>query len=257
MELLAELSQDKDISLLVRTFLNATLRQIMRNLEAQGGSLFLFDPQTNELVLDSFLKPVSFSLKGMRQPASRGVSGQVLLLRRAVLVKDIATDRRFTRNGYDHYVSGSFVSVPLFVNGNVLGIMHIVDKTAGRYFSEMDLAFASTLCRFSCRIAENLVRLAELREQKKAIDEEKRALDNQAAIGKMAGGIVHEINNPLDGIIRYTNILMSQNNGDPGTGEYLREIRAGLLSIEGTTQLLLSFVRQISSPARDSGSGMR
>ena len=59
--------------------------------------------------------------------------------------------------------------------------------------------------------------------------------------------MVHEVNNPLDGIIRYTNMLITQISEDTVAREYLMEIKKGLNRIAKTTKSLLEFSRQVNA----------
>lgn len=73
-------------------------------------------------------------------------------------------------------------------------------------------------------------------------DRQKQAfMEKFASLGKLAGGIVHEINNPLDAVIRYVNMLL-EHRPDPEVGlEYTREIRTGLRRIMEITRSLREF----------------
>lgn len=58
---------------------------------------------------------------------------------------------------------------------------------------------------------------------------------------------MHEINNPLDGIIRYTNILLNQMEENSAAQEYLLEAKKGLNRIANITRTLLEFSHQVNS----------
>ncbi len=66
-------------------------------------------------------------------------------------------------------------------------------------------------------------------------------------MGKLAAGVVHEVNNPLDGIMRYTNMLLDHVPDNSVEKEYLLEIKKGLQRIANTTHSLLEFSRQVNS----------
>ncbi len=70
------------------------------------------------------------------------------------------------------------------------------------------------------------------------------------AIGKLAGKVAHELNNPLDGILRYINLslrVLEQNNPDKAQ-EYLRQCRTGLLRMVQILSELLEFSRASQTP---------
>ncbi len=81
---------------------------------------------------------------------------------------------------------------------------------------------------------------SDITEQKKAEAETLRAT-HLASLGELAAGVAHEINNPINGIINYTQILSNKSN--PGSREHdiaCRIIKEGD-RIAGIVKCLLSF----------------
>ena len=222
-------------------FLNGTLKQMLKVLKAECGSLFLFDDETDELVLNNFYNSQPLPIKGLRRKAGQGICGKVLRLRQPVLVKDIDRDIRFHRNGFKHYRTGSFMAIPLFVYGNPFGLINIGDKVSGEPFSEKDLDFCVALAKSGCRIIENLQFSFKIRQENERLFREKSLLEKYASVGKMASGIVHEIANPLDGVIRFANMLTGQMEQDPRSSGYLSGIKEGLGRIRDITMSLCNF----------------
>jgi len=231
---------------LLGDFLNKTLKEIMSALDAERGSLFLFDIASKELVLDSLYNSSHLKLRGLRQRIGEGVSGKVVNIRKPVLVKDIDRDSRFHGNGFPHYHTKSFISIPLFSSQGLMGVINITDKSDSESFSEKDLNFAVTICRYSCLSVDSLINCTNLKQEKEVLDKQKTLLEKYASVGKLAAGIVHEVNNPLDGIIRYTNMLLNHLENNSIAREYLLEAKKGLNRIANTTRELLEFSRQVN-----------
>jgi signal transduction histidine kinase len=103
------------------------------------------------------------------------------------------------------------------------------------------------LCRYACIIADNLASSETMAQEKENFEEHKQLLEKYATVGKLAAGVVHEVNNPLDGIIRYTNMLLTKSGLDTVAHEYLLEIKNGLNRIAKTTKSLLQFSHQVNS----------
>jgi len=80
-----------------------------------------------------------------------------------------------------------------------------------------------------------------IRREKELLSQEKSLMEKYAAVGKMASGIVHEISNPLDGVIRFTNMLLKQIEQHSIAREYLLQIQKGLGSIDAIAKSLRSF----------------
>jgi nitrogen-specific signal transduction histidine kinase len=232
---------------LSKSFLNGTLKQILKLLKAECGSLFLFDEQTEELVLNNFYNSQPLAIKGLRRKSGQGICGKVFRLRQPVLVKDIDRDTRFHRNGFKHYRTGSFMAIPLFVCGNPFGLINIGDKADGKPFSEQDLDFCVTLAKLACRIIENLLFSSKIRLENERLFQEKSLLEKYASVGKMASGIVHEVSNPLDGVIRFANMLTGQMEHDPRFSGYLSGIKEGLARLRDITMSLCNFGRQFKN----------
>ena len=70
-----------------------------------------------------------------------------------------------------------------------------------------------------------------------------------AAVGKLAARVAHELNNPLDGILRFTNLALrsAQENGQPKITGYLEKARDGILRMSEITGDLLEFSRSTPS----------
>jgi signal transduction histidine kinase len=167
--------------------------------------------------------------------------------RTPVLVTNIDNDTRFRKNGYKHYQTKSFMSIPLVgPDKRLLGLVNIADKATGEPFNEQDLKLASTITDYASLIAHNLSVSEKLKQEKEALDKQNLLLEKYASVGKLAAGVVHEINNPLDGIIRFTNILLNQIDNHSVTREYLVEIKKGLNRIDNITKSLLQFSHQVN-----------
>lgn len=243
----SRLFSDKRISELLRTFLNATLKELMKKLSAQRGSLFLFDSETEELVLDSFYNPhLNVAMRGLRKKRGQDICGKVITEKIPVLVKDINSDFRFKTNGYSHYSTGSFISIPLYLNSNPVGLINICDKSTSELFSERDLAFANCLCRYALVIIEQQMEFSRIRQLNQTNNLNRSVLQKYASVGKMASEIVHSINNPLDGVMRFANMLHMQLQDQPHARDYLSDIKKGLLRIHNITNSLLKFGSQVS-----------
>ncbi len=66
-----------------------------------------------------------------------------------------------------------------------------------------------------------------------------------AAVGKLAARVAHELNNPLDGILRYTNLAIrrADDAGDPKIAEYLRNAKSGIIRMSEIITTLLEVSR--------------
>jgi two-component system, NtrC family, sensor kinase len=71
-----------------------------------------------------------------------------------------------------------------------------------------------------------------------------------AAIGRLAGGVAHEINNPLGGILAFAQILLRDQCPPEEQRDYLREIEKSAFRCKAIVESLLRFSRQSPSAPR-------
>jgi signal transduction histidine kinase len=70
----------------------------------------------------------------------------------------------------------------------------------------------------------------------------------QASIGKLARGIAHELNSPLDGVLRYTHLALEHLTDDSSVREYLVHVKEGLERMVRAVRAFLEFSRQVTTP---------
>jgi two-component system, cell cycle response regulator len=130
-------------------------------VEAEKSSLLFLDEATNELVLKGS-RGISRDKVSWRVKVGDLVSGWVAREGEALLVTDIDSDSRFkifSKGG--QYKSKSFISLPLKVDSQVIGVMNVTDKLSDmKIFTEADLRYLSLLAHQAVAQIEN-IRLCE------------------------------------------------------------------------------------------------
>ena len=81
--------------------------------------------------------------------------------------------------------------------------------------------------------------------QRVDIEHQLAQAERLASVGKVAGKVAHELNNPIDGILRYVNLAMRVMDTDDVSKakEYLEQSRQGLMRMAGIIGELLEFSR--------------
>ncbi|GAB4345203.1 MAG: hypothetical protein Kow0089_22170 [Desulfobulbaceae bacterium] len=91
--------------------------------------------------------------------------------------------------------------------------------------------------------AKALVLLRDITEEKLLQAETMRAAQ-LASVGQLAAGVAHEINNPINGIINYAQVIQDEVEGDPVLADITEKIIREGERVAGIVSNLLSFARQ-------------
>ncbi len=232
----------------VEEILEVSLRNTLELLNAMRGSIFLIDDSGKELTLKTSFGMNTSQQKKLVKQMGEGIVGKVAEQKKPIIVDDIHTDGRFKNYRSSHfYKSPSFICSPLMIKDKFIGVINIAEKESGRSFEHKDLELLDFI---SNQIAVNYQH-ANLNQSLRITQEETQKLKRQvvlqerlATIGKLAGGIAHEFNNPLDGVIRYTNLALEHiDDNDAVLKEYLLEVRQGLKRMANIVKSLLACAR--------------
>jgi signal transduction histidine kinase len=101
-----------------------------------------------------------------------------------------------------------------------------------------------------CRAPEVVTTVAKASRHHEALRlnselrERLRLQEKLAMIGKLAAGVAHELNNPLDAVLRCVRLARDRVEGDAESREMLDIAQAGLLRMADIVRSLLTFSRQ-------------
>jgi len=153
-------------------------------LRAEGASILLLDPETNELFFPYVANAdpeAAARLRRLRFPADQGIAGHTLAHGKGVRVDDAAVDARFYgRIDQDsRLMTHSVLAAPLAAERGPIGVLQVVNRIGGGPFSDDDLAFLEALAGSVAVAVENARLLAETRAQLAALQ---RATEEHAAL---------------------------------------------------------------------------
>lgn len=240
-----------------KELLEISLKQILALFNAQKGSIFILDSNRTHLILNVAIGQNN-SAKTNRKRIGEGIIGLVAKSKKPIFVENISEDKRFKNfKARQGYTTPSFVCAPLMVKDNLIGVINITDKDSKEHFSKDDLLildFLTSQIALNYRRVElyNQFKLKTQNLQEKLGQSDKEAMhlkrqihiqEKLATIGKLAGGIAHEFNNPLDGVMRYTNLCLDHIKEDEVVRGYLLEIKYGLNRMANIVKNLLACSR--------------
>ncbi len=157
--------------------LEQVLDNAIRAINARDGSLLVHDERTEDLVFVMVRgEEPHTELVGKRIPAGEGIAGWVARNRRAAIVNNAAADDRFYP-GMDKeidYRTKSLVAAPLVGGGRVLGVVEVLNKRDGRFFSVGNQTLLNLMCRFAGELLYSMAHDADLTQTGPIIQTAKR-----------------------------------------------------------------------------------
>jgi len=135
-------------------------------LDAGRCSIMLYDQRREALSLRGYYGFKKENITKKRVKLGEPVAGQVAQEGRPVLCRNIESDLRFKRKNQGSYSNTSFMSVPIFSNGVLLGLINISDKKSEttNEFSEFDLRILCMIARQTAVALETASRYKKARD---------------------------------------------------------------------------------------------
>lgn len=106
---------------------------------ATSGSIMLHDRERDLLVITAVRGMNSALAQRFSVRMGSGIAGKVAQTGQPVLVDDIVSDGRFSVGRRSRFRTGSFVSLPLTCNGELLGVLNLADRQDLLPFTNKDL----------------------------------------------------------------------------------------------------------------------
>jgi two-component system NtrC family sensor kinase len=229
--------------------LNKTLEKVVEIVKGDRGFIILVDEETGDLV-----PCVSRSREGLLKPGgislSKSICREVLESGQSILTSDAMEDHRF--QGSESVVVQkirSAMSAPIRGKDKLLGVIHVDSIGRLTSFSKDDLELLTAIGYQAGIAIENAMLFAETKRAHREIQERQSQLleaEKLSALGKIAGGVAHEVINPMTVIMGFTGMVcrkLEQGRTDP---ESVRECTQRLKSVEGEAKRVLQIVKNIS-----------
>ena len=186
--------------------LQAIVVRAVNLLKAREGGLLLYRPATDDLerVLAHNFVPDTEDIIRRR---GEGLVGEVLDSGRPLVVDDY---NRWEGRLLERPKNFAIVGMPIFWGDRLLGVLDVVDDVP-RTFSAADITLLERFTPLAAAALENTRLVGDLQrqmEQLKAAQSKLVHAAKLAAVGELAAGVAHELNNPLTSVLGFSELLL-------------------------------------------------
>jgi PAS domain S-box-containing protein len=167
-----------------------------------------------------------------------GVTADVIREKRAVIHNDHAALRHCNCKFAPHHKAKRELIVPIIRNDKVMATLEIGDKPVD--YDQNDIRLVSMVTG----VAWDIIAKKYAEDSERKMQEAMQHTQKMELIGRLAGGIAHDINNVLTAILGHAEIVIDDmKEGDPYTDNLLN-IRDSTLRAANLIQHLLAFARK-------------
>ncbi|MEW6332654.1 MAG: ATP-binding protein [Thermodesulfobacteriota bacterium] len=193
----------------VKDVLDIVVRKAVHALNARGAAIRILNLETHQLELFA-----AYGAGGLgdRLFARGPISNEKVITdlsrsKRVIIIKDILHDPRiqYPQLAWEEGFR-MVIDAPLTIGTDTLGILRVYFSET-REFSEEVLHFVTIIAELG---AFAIDRTKLLEEQQSRYDHLALQTEKLSALGRMAAGIAHEINNPLAGILLFSSNMLKK-----------------------------------------------
>jgi len=251
---LNRISQAVSWSLDLQQTLTLINEHVTNLLNVAATSVALRDDEAGEVWFAAAFGAGSKEVVGLRVPLGQGIVGWVAQTGEAMIIPDVQADPRFFPDIDKQigFTTKSILCVPLETKGRLIGAIEAINKLDGSHFTLQDLNQLANLTAPAATAIENAQLYQELAKKMKLLEETQAQLIQSAklnALGELAAGVAHEINNPLTSIIGLSKIMVDEFKENQREVEDLTIIHDEAQRAKKIVRALLDFAR-VGSPVR-------
>ncbi len=245
-EYLHKIAQTVTSSLEMEDVLQRAMDAVCSMIDVESGSILLRDEESGELLFVKTLHPTP-ELAGQRIKPRQGIAGHVAETRQPLLLRNARQHPHFYP-GIDQITNRqtrSLLCVPLIAHGRLLGVLELINKKDGE-FTELDLTLTNAAAASIAIAIEN----ARLYHRQKMLTAQLQEAQSQfiqsermAAMGRLAGALAHEINNPLQAIHSSLQLVLDFDLDEAKKTEYVQMAHEEVERLVKIGGRILNFVR--------------
>ena len=187
-------------------------------------------------------------------PVGKGILGVLVHEAKPLRLKDLTTDPRARGFPPNHPPMKSFLGVPVVSKGKVFGNLYLTEKQGAEEFSEKDKDLVITLAAQAAIAIENASLYEELHRSYQELKRSQALLLRQeklASLGRLAAGLAHELNNPLNTIAGFVEALQRRSHAETHlASKEFEDFPRFLKMIQGEVDRAAAIVRRLLDFAR-------
>jgi signal transduction histidine kinase len=201
------------------------------------------------------------AMKSFEYPLIGGITGHVFETGEGLVVNDVLEDSRY--RSIKGWQAGSEMCVAIREGTKILGIID-VESSSRNAFTHNDFMALESLAGILAsvissadqyqRLQDTILQLRSTQMELRARMDAQRSAENRlvqaaklAAVGEMAAGIAHELNNPLTSVTGFAELALEATPKESETYEDLEMVRREALRARDVVRRLLDFARQSES----------
>jgi len=230
----------------------AILTRVMRAVNAKSGYLAVKKGKSQALHIAASLGISEELPDEISIDANETLAGLVIADKSPVLIEDIDEDP------YKKNLNSPDIGLPrllylsIVAKGTSIGVLALGRDKEQSPFEEEYVQFLQILLQQIAYSVENAMLYENLRQSNRkmeaAMESQRKAQDQMlasarmAVFGELSLNIAHELNNPLTGILGYTDLILGSTVDNNQTEEMLQRIRTQTIRASNITRSLLDFV---------------
>ncbi len=155
LQFLFNITREISSTLGLREVIGTIVSKIVVVLNADKCSILLYNKEEDALIIKYSHGLNKEIIEKTKIKPKEAISGWVFEHNEPILVRNIEKDDRFKCSNKEAYYTKSFISIPLLVKNEVIGVINVNDKKTKESFSEEDFAFVKELSSEAAIAIEN------------------------------------------------------------------------------------------------------